>query len=735
MAWNSASSHVRARSAAANDPLLSTYEMDSSHLHSRWPTDATLTETDNPSHLKPYDSPERNSVLQIPSSSSRLAVSYTPSNHLSNVVKRAGPRKLSSRAFIDLIPVLGQSLLMTLTWGFWGYIVGRGYLLLPDGAATVAQQSTIIVTVITTLVGTALSLISTFLFGTAVRNAVVTHISRPISLLVFSMLIRLSTGSFVWRPKHVKWTLATLICTVAINTMTAGWTALLQPAPISISAGIEGTELDLSSAAFSQMLHQASGNLQGLTPSAAILSSIIDASGIAAARTLVGASSTNMISYNGATYNSSTAGILPSGPLQSSGLISSTVYTGFPNFTSGSIPAQSRFILQGKIPHPQGNFAVNISMTQQGFTAAVVCQDLSGQMTIRSKETKLTETIRDTSIGTGVDVGLTKMSWTGQCPSGSGVSAPEFIVSQSSAGGQVVGMLCPSQNFDGKSDVSTHVLLLQGSGDAYSFIPQTACSITPQITTAVVDYSASSMTPSNIYGQTTLNESNAFVGLWAAQSVAARFASTQALRGNSIGDGLLNVREALAESERDSLTRNIMQEYIRGMVEFHATYLRSAYSATGAFPPSDILPITISKPNYGLLKAESWGWTNANAVRAIILMPMTFIALITAFVTMMTYQLFDDDEEIATEEERECKEERERFDPSNPLHLMLASASGGIKLLSGTGSESASDGKGKNNGFEKEKVEENELVEVHFGLVEGNRGGRRRVGFVQDHLQ
>lgn len=54
------------------------------------------------------------------------------------------------------------------------------------------------------------------------RFALAARLSRPISLYSFSRAMELSRGSLVLSLHHLQWTASSIICVLALSTMTAG---------------------------------------------------------------------------------------------------------------------------------------------------------------------------------------------------------------------------------------------------------------------------------------------------------------------------------------------------------------------------------------------------------------------------------------------------------------------------------------------------------------------------------
>lgn len=140
------------------------------------------------------------------------------------------------------IVILGQLIIPSIAWGFFALVYQYGPIPLPDKMASRAATHQSTVTLVITLVGTTLSLVSalyvhyttstvpssnipyflTSLFRRAMRFALTARFFRPISFFAFSSAVEVSRGSVVMNLRHAQWTIVSLICAIALSTMTAG---------------------------------------------------------------------------------------------------------------------------------------------------------------------------------------------------------------------------------------------------------------------------------------------------------------------------------------------------------------------------------------------------------------------------------------------------------------------------------------------------------------------------------
>ncbi|KAF8836201.1 hypothetical protein BDN67DRAFT_1005525 [Paxillus ammoniavirescens] len=169
-----------------------------------------------------------------------------------------------------------------------------------------------ITTTVVTLMATALSLASAFLLGYSVREALRHLLWKPRTLVEVSAGVALAKGSNIYKWDYKKLTLITWFVFGVTRLLVTGWTTLLAPTLASCYFDVEGTELNITSPAFSQFL----GTELSVYTAAEIHDAsfpIIDVggsvSGIAAAGVSFGMP--GIVNFNEAKYNLSTGGILP----------------------------------------------------------------------------------------------------------------------------------------------------------------------------------------------------------------------------------------------------------------------------------------------------------------------------------------------------------------------------------------------------------------------------------------
>ncbi|KAJ7617335.1 hypothetical protein FB45DRAFT_872777 [Roridomyces roridus] len=104
---------------------------------------------------------------------------------------------------------LGQTALLVFTWGFFGIVQQRGSIPLSFDNALWVEMHPRPVTLLVTLVSTALANISTFLFACGLRYAVTLHLyGRGMLLSKFTSAVALSSRSPINDTRRWKWALA-----------------------------------------------------------------------------------------------------------------------------------------------------------------------------------------------------------------------------------------------------------------------------------------------------------------------------------------------------------------------------------------------------------------------------------------------------------------------------------------------------------------------------------------------
>ncbi|KAH7919310.1 hypothetical protein BV22DRAFT_1023213 [Leucogyrophana mollusca] len=651
--------------------------------------------------------------------------SFSPDKHHIPLLSYGGsrnhpPRDPRSRIWRSAV-VAGQLLILALAWGFWGVVVYRKRLPLPDGTANFLHSSPGESTLIITLISTVLSIFGTFLFTTSIRHALARRMTEPISLLALSAGIELSKGSFLLTSRHIRWTVTTLFCTAMLRTLTAGWTTLLTPTSIILQVDMSGTELDMQSDAFSHLMDQLYSANDSGSASGSYTGPAMELSGTSAAGRKFGLPS--ILNFNGASYNISTGGVLPNNGEYNGTAVSSNK-TGY-DYSGGHIP--TRVSLEGLDVNYQG-LSRNYSMIQQGYTANVTCQQWNLDYRQPPTGPPMWESSSYGSIlvgnwnpfdESGANYTLRKWDWETLCPTGIWAGklhvydvtlmtiADENDVVLSNTG-LIPARLCASQTLDGNATAQQFILVLQGMY-AYDFIPQTICQVVPIYTTVRVDYSGGIISVSEIINQTKPDASgvNAFPSAYAADTINARFYTAQNLWGNTIGDSLSSIfsTQEVQNGDANAILNAILEDYLVGVIEFMGTYLRSGFSADGNFPNNE-LPSNMSIPFSGTMQVETIGWAYDSYTYLLALVPTTVVALLT-----IAAALFRPSQGSGFTGEGDGDSDviggTVPFNPADSLHVIMASSAGSLSQALA--------------GFRTTAVSDNENVRVRLGFTADGR--------------
>ncbi|KAA1470028.1 hypothetical protein DENSPDRAFT_835737 [Dentipellis sp. KUC8613] len=615
--------------------------------------------------------------------------------------------RLRLRVFLGwpLAIFVGQLLLLGLAWGFTGAVFFAGPFPVPDGLAERISHNPRAMALCVTLVATALSLFSTFLFSRAIRYALMYRLSRSLSLFSLYAGIRLSHGAVVLDRRHRTWTVITLFSTVALAAQIAGWTALLTPTDITIRRTITGTELDLGSDAFQRYLASFGGvaeltsalmganGKENVSPMS-VPATLIDDAGIAEAGRQFGYPA--MVTFNGALFNVSTGGILPTGSSIYKGLSAVNNQT-LNNFAGLPLPGRYQFEGHGRVPHPSG-FLTQYTMDQQGFTVDVSCQQIPETLL-----PSLTSSGASSPNGLGSS-GIEQSEWTTTCPDGE--IAPQMVTTLSGsnglAGGAVISNPCFFQNMSSTptsgADPSTHLIVLIGQGQPYSFIDRTVCSIRPVLTGVQVNYgpaiNVSQVSTSRVLQEPSSGNANAAaLGTLVVSVLNKRINGTQTLAQNIVGDSLAAVFQSIrvgGGGDADHKIFNaILEAYIKGIAEFLGTIVRTGLSAKGVWP-NDQIPDDMSVATTGKLWATTIGFDYESGVGTINLLPTSFITIVSIGLTLYSFSRRPgtwDDESSATGigggigMRSDGSPSSSQFDPTNPLHLIVVASAGGMTAL------------------------------------------------------
>ncbi|KAJ7721428.1 hypothetical protein DFH07DRAFT_1067595 [Mycena maculata] len=551
------------------------------------------------------------------------------------------PRKRARRSCSKLIGwpaivILGQVLLQVIGWGFFVVVRARGQVPLPFESAVWVADNPHLVTLLATLISTVLAGFSSFLFSYAIRRSMGLYLYRPVSLATLGASVSISMRSIVFHRRNWKWPTVSFFFFFLAGVQTSGWSTLLTPVKVIVPSPLGGSELDLSSINLLEV-------------------------------------------YNSSEYEYC---VLGEGGILPVYLASADVSNWFLNVSMIPASAQSSST-------PVKGLSANYTMLQQGFTADVSCsfQNLTSETTPSFLEN--TTRVEDWVGGWEINTAVANLTWTG------------------------IKSWCPAQNWMNVSNAFTvptrdlMMMLACGPGPAgnytlifvshgiYSSIPMSVCEVTPQITTALVDYTSGIINVVNPNMTVAVTDPMGPTGFSAVQTLFNLFTLSQAPRSNMLGNYLITVVQELGKGSDPELQNVLepLEEFIRGVMEYSGSMFRACVSTNASF--SDGIPLNMSIPTNGTLFTETLGWSYGSSTTRWVLVPGTLIAVCTICIVGIALHRHVGD----------LPRESNQFDPSNPLHLITAAAAGGLNNAF--------------RGLSNEEMKKGEKLDVLLGSIPG----------------
>lgn len=198
---------------------------------------------------------------------------------------------------------------------------------------------------------------------------------------------------------------------------------------------------------------------------------------------------------------------------------------------------------------------------------------------------------------------------------------------------------------------------------SYNFIGNVLCTVEPQVTTVLAEYSG------NIINSTVDDSFPTFDGGWAgwltSVNIYSLIGTTAGLTRNPVGDLLSSIYYSRPSRDQNTdLMLRIVESYIRGVVEFGASVIRLGLSQPSS-PLNGTLPRNMTKPVNGTLITTTYGWDSSTGLGAAILLPVTALALASILVVILAWWW-------EKKSGRELQKSQANFDPGNTFHLMAA---------------------------------------------------------------
>ncbi|KAJ7801957.1 hypothetical protein B0H14DRAFT_2894061 [Mycena olivaceomarginata] len=577
------------------------------------------------------------------------------------------------------IVVSGQLVLQALGWGFFAVVKYHGQLALPFSTATWVDNNSLLVTLISTLVSTLLAGVSSFLFSYAIRRSMFLYLYRPMSLAALGASVSISMRSVVFHRRLWKWSVVSLFFFMMTGIQTSGWSTLITPVKVvvptlwsAMKSICHGKERDFG---FVHLCRQVVPTHRQLRPLS--LRSVdldvdmfdgLQQSGYATGQSSLGLPAT--VSLLDQTFNVSTRGILAA---NLDGV----------NVSSWSIPSTTH----GVEVLPRG-LSVSHSVNQQGFTADVSCRprDLSNRTSpsilrsidvVTSWSTNRTHSANVTDVYISSNCTIEPFTW---------LNTSEIYVNIDME--YLVSLQCSPV-----PEAPNNYTLILSAASGYGWISASLeCQIAPKTTLVQVDYGATINATVESDVSPALEAAGA-AGIFAMHTIYDLIWNSQALDENVVGNQLTvmavnagagNIAPFGDDPDSDSKVLRLI-------------ILRTCLSAVHSDPTMLVpfptgVPLNMTRPTHGTYYTQTIGWTYTSAT-GWVLVPGTFIALSTIILVMVA--LYRHGGEIP--------KDTHSFDPSNPLHLIAAAASGGLNT----------------RGFEEADIKEWEKIDVLLGSVPG----------------
>ncbi|KAF8652398.1 hypothetical protein AX16_004426 [Volvariella volvacea WC 439] len=559
---------------------------------------------------------------------------------------------LRPRVYWPIVILTGQLIFLTGAWTFYGITRSRPIPLpdyLADAIFLVPQLSTYVVT----LIASTISLISGYLYSHALRWAVTSMLAEPISLYSIHAIIRLAGKSPIKDTVRLTWTLYGLIALVALTTQTAGWTTLLTPRRIQLLTPMTGFGLDLSSDEFALFALQNAESQSLIVGSFRNVSTSIQDSGQVALNSDFGTS--RYFDYNQIPFAIRTGGVLPANLVEIPSILSA----------DSVLPVN---IVTGIVTQSPQYFSRNYTVTQQGFSANVTCEQ---RELTPDTSPSLVEVIEPFQLG---DISLIRTTMRAECGLLSGESVIYSLTNDTESRNGLFFIPCLSES---ENDIRFD-FIIKGTGD-YSFVETTFCNVVPMIVTMDVEYQEMPLAANKdwpysvqVLKEYTESSKNATIpGAIPIALLGRAFDLNQGWNGHPIGDNFASIFHGLQAGRPDLLNR-IIETYILGVLELGGTIIRAIYTQTntGYFDGSSEIPESMRYTINGTFSQETLGWYQESSALPGVLMAPTFVMGVSILIVIYTL--------IKTRHFKHV-DGADWWDSNNILHVIAAASAGGIR--------------------------------------------------------
>ncbi|KAH9446672.1 hypothetical protein MJO28_016293 [Puccinia striiformis f. sp. tritici] len=588
----------------------------------------------------------------------------------------SGP-KLTQVSSWACIVIVGQLLILAIALTFF-MLIHFSHTPMQQNLAEWGKGSPRALVFCVTMLATLLSSLSTFLFSKSLILYLTSHSNRPAPLINFLTVSSLSRGAPLF-SRHFGWTLVSLLALILVNSLTASFTTILTPTALLINVPIQGTEFNMFSPKFVELMKNArlanaypfpnAAQVAVNNQVAAVAGPIAWTAAYASANRQLGYP--GVLTYLGSSFNSTTGGVLPAVPLKEEALQADADRA--PNLNFRTLKPSFQFVDQNF--KPSNKFSFNYTTIQQGFTADIECRALESNSTALKpwlwarfeKNVTLPEETSTTSL----------WRYFVQCPSQS-VPLPlsNHTKLLGDGGSMILSQTCSDTTFDGRNVSGSELLILGGFGPMYSFLTPRACQFTPYLTLSEVRYS-NVANVSRIISREPISPASAPIASLVYYAVDDAMWLHEGSMRNKIGEDIASLYGITSdlESTNDALLNMILAAYFRGIIEVRATLIKTPPIIVGrghllVGQIQDLTP-EFTRPFGGVWSYETLGWHEANgSIRSTIvgIIPILLITTTTIFLVLFSC--------LALRGTQHLKDEP--FDPNNLVTLLQAGRDGSV---------------------------------------------------------
>ncbi|KAA1126274.1 hypothetical protein PGTUg99_023007 [Puccinia graminis f. sp. tritici] len=355
-----------------------------------------------------------------------------------------------------------------------------------------------------------------------------------------------------------------MLALALVNSLTASFTTIITPTPMTVNVPIEGTELNLFSKKFAQLVanvEQSNAFPKINADQAKInqqISAVIGPVGLTSAYTSASRQLgyPGLITYLGTSFNSTTGGIVPAVPATQDAMEIDSDGPFNHNFRRYKLAF--RFV--DSTFKPSKKFPYHYTTIQQGFTTDINCRVLPANPT--PQQAAFSVHPENNLILPGKDSNSSVWKYSVQCPS---QGLPSFPTNRSiimdPSGNMLLSQTCPGITFDGHEVPGSQLLILAGYGPMYSYITPRACEFMPYLTVSEVQYSSSSIVNiSRIISREAVTPETAPIASTVLSSVRHTMNQYVSYRQNKVGDDVASLYGILSsiDSSNDLLLNRIL---------------------------------------------------------------------------------------------------------------------------------------------------------------------------------